>query len=87
MADLSRNCKGFRERESVHARVTESRAQGTGVGCDMISGKVLRAAEVIEVCFPRIYKECPLRRTFDPLRCTSAAFLKAQPHNQHVMIL
>ena len=33
----------------------------------------LRAAEVIEVCFPRIYKECPLRRTFDPLRCTSEA--------------
>ena len=33
----------------------------------------LRAAEVIELCFPRIYKECPLRRTFDPLRCTSAA--------------
>ena len=26
MADLSRNCKGFRARESVHARVTESRA-------------------------------------------------------------
>ena len=33
----------------------------------------LRAAEVIEVCFPRIYKECPLSRTFDPLRCTSEA--------------
>ena len=32
MADLSRNCKGFRTRESVHARVTESHAQGTGVG-------------------------------------------------------
>ena len=35
MADLSRNCKGFRARESVHARVTESRAQGTGVGRDI----------------------------------------------------
>ena len=33
----------------------------------------VRAAEVIEVCFHIIYKECPLRRTFDPLRCTSAA--------------
>ena len=33
--DLSRNCKGFRSRESVHARVTESRAQGTGVGRDI----------------------------------------------------
>ena len=32
MADLSLNCKGFLSRESVHARVTESRAQGTGVG-------------------------------------------------------
>ena len=30
-----RNCKGFRARESVHARVTESRAQGTGVGRDI----------------------------------------------------
>ena len=36
-------------------------------------GLGLRAAEVIEVCFPRIYKECPLSRTFDPLRCTSEA--------------
>ena len=35
VADLSRYCKGFRERESVHARVTESRAQGTGVGRDI----------------------------------------------------
>ena len=35
VADLSRNCKGFRARESVHARVTESRAQGTGVGRDI----------------------------------------------------
>ena len=35
LADLSRNCKGFRSRESVHARVTESRAQGTGVGRDI----------------------------------------------------
>ena len=34
-ADLSRNCKGFRARESVHARVTDSRAQGTGVGRDI----------------------------------------------------
>ena len=25
----------------------------------------LCAAEVIEVCFPIIYKECPLRRTLD----------------------
>ena len=32
VVDLSRNCKGFHARESVHARVTESRAQGTGVG-------------------------------------------------------
>ena len=36
-------------------------------------GLCLPAAEVIELCFTRIYKECPLRRTFDPLRCTSAA--------------
>ena len=35
MADLSRNCKGFRTHESVHARVTESRAQGMGVGRDI----------------------------------------------------
>ena len=35
VADLSRNCKGFRARESVHARVTESRAQGTGVCRDI----------------------------------------------------
>ena len=35
VADLSRNCKGFRARESVHARVTESRAQGTDVGRDI----------------------------------------------------
>ena len=35
MADLSRNCKGFRARESVHARVTEPRVQGTGVGRDI----------------------------------------------------
>ena len=35
VADLSRNCKGLRARESVHARVTESRAQGTGVGRDI----------------------------------------------------
>ena len=35
VADLWRNCKGFRSRESVHACVTESRAQGTGVGCDI----------------------------------------------------
>ena len=35
VADLSRNCKGFRARESVHACVTESRAQGTGVGRDI----------------------------------------------------
>ena len=35
VTDLSRNCKGFRARESVHARVTESRAQGTGVGRDI----------------------------------------------------
>ena len=35
VADLSRNCKGFRARESVHARVTKSRAQGTGVGRDI----------------------------------------------------
>ena len=35
MTDLSRNSKGFRSRESVHARVTESRAQGTGVGRDI----------------------------------------------------
>ena len=35
VADLSRNCKGFRSRESVHARVTESRAQRTGVGRDI----------------------------------------------------
>ena len=35
VADLSRNCKGFCARESVHARVTESRAQGTGVGRDI----------------------------------------------------
>ena len=32
VADLLRNCKGFRVRESVHACVTESHAQGTGVG-------------------------------------------------------
>ena len=32
LVNLSRNCKGFRARKSVHARVTESRAQGTGVG-------------------------------------------------------
>ena len=32
VADLSRNCKGFGARESVHACMTESRAQGTGVG-------------------------------------------------------
>ena len=35
VADLSRNCKGFHARESVHARVTESHAQGTGVGRDI----------------------------------------------------
>ena len=35
MADLLRNCKGFRTRESVHARVTESRVQGTDVGRDI----------------------------------------------------
>ena len=35
VTDLSRNCKGFCSRESVHARVTESRAQGTGVGRDI----------------------------------------------------
>ena len=35
VADLSRNCKGFRSRESIHARETESRAQGTGVGRDI----------------------------------------------------
>ena len=35
VADLSRNCKGFRSRESVHASVKESRAQGTGVGRDI----------------------------------------------------
>ena len=35
VADLSHNCKGFRVCESVHARVTESRAQGTGVGRDI----------------------------------------------------
>ena len=35
VADLSRNCKCFCSRESVHARVTESRAQGTGVGRDI----------------------------------------------------
>ena len=31
----ARNCKGFRVRESVDARVTESRSQGTGVGRDI----------------------------------------------------
>ena len=35
VADLSCNCKGFRARDSVHARVTEPRAQGTGVGRDI----------------------------------------------------
>ena len=35
VADLSRNCKGFRASESVHTRVTESHAQGTGVGRDI----------------------------------------------------
>ena len=35
MTDLSRNCKDFRSRESVHARVTESRWQGTGIGRDI----------------------------------------------------
>ena len=35
VVDLSRNCKGFRARESVHARVTESRPQGMGVGRDI----------------------------------------------------
>ena len=35
VADLSRNCNGFHVRESVHARVTEPRAQGTGVGRDI----------------------------------------------------
>ena len=35
VVDLSRNCEGFRARESVHARVTEQRAQGTGVGRDI----------------------------------------------------
>ena len=35
VADLWRNCKCFCSRESVHARVTESRAQGTGVGRDI----------------------------------------------------
>ena len=35
VADLSRNCKGFRTRESVHAGVTESRAQGIGIGRDI----------------------------------------------------
>ena len=35
VADLSRNCKGIRARESVYARVTESRSQGTGVGRDI----------------------------------------------------
>ena len=35
VADLSRNCKGFRARESVHAGVTELRTQGTGVGRDI----------------------------------------------------
>ena len=35
VADLSRNCEGFRARKSVHARVTESPALGTGVGRDI----------------------------------------------------
>ena len=35
LPDLSRNCKGLRARESEHARVTESRAHGTGVGRDI----------------------------------------------------
>ena len=35
VADLSRNCNGFHARESVHARVTEPRVQGTGVGRDI----------------------------------------------------
>ena len=35
VADLSRNCKGFLARESEHARVTESRTQGTGIGRDI----------------------------------------------------
>ena len=35
VADLSSNYKGFRAGESVHARVTESHAQGTGVGRDI----------------------------------------------------
>ena len=34
VAELTRNCKGFRSHESVHARVTESHAQGTGIGRD-----------------------------------------------------
>ena len=61
MADLSRNCKGFCARESVQARVTESGAQGTGVGRD-----IRQSPSRVRSVFLLIYEtnKMAARRTF-----------------------
>ena len=80
MADLSRNCKGFRSRESVHARVTESRAQGTGVGRD-IRQSPSRVRSVFLLIYGlrshQIFNEIFTRKQFLP---TSARNAQAQLH-------
>ena len=51
VVDLSRNCKGFRARESVHACVTESRAQGRVFlliyGWVIVPSDLARSAQII----------------------------------------